>query len=251
MIDQRDAHDGRTVPDEAIAGWFGKLSCLGDFASRRLPADWVKACDAWLCNGMQASRLALGEQWLGHYLEAPVWRFACAPGVLDPSWWFGVLMPSCDQVGRYFPLVLAKAAAAPPGSASGFDALEAWWAHLAECGLQTLADGATIGGLEAALAVAPRWAADAPDGIAGASAQARHPDLTAQSAPPSQAGEEALVHHVGVDFLRHAACAAQQGRLVGRSLWWPVVHARALTVGTMVAGLPPASAFAAMLSGRW
>lgn len=251
MVEKSAAHDCRKMPDGAMAGWFGKLSCLGDFASRRLPADWVKACDTWLCNGMQASRLALGEQWLGHYLEAPVWRFACAPGVLGSSWWFGVLMPSCDQVGRYFPLVLAMAAAAPPGSASGFDALETWWSHLADCGLQTLADGATIDGLEAALAAAPRWTADAPEGTAGASAQARHPDLATQPAPHSQAGEESLVHHVGVDFLRHAACASQQRRLVGHSLWWPVVHARPLTDCTMVAGLPPASAFAAMLSGRW
>src|SRR3954470_21220148 len=87
-----------------VAGWYGKLAGLGDFAQRRLPPEWVGACDHWLSGAMRGAREQLGVRWLDIYLTAPVLRFAWAPGVVDPQWWFGVLMPSCDSVGRYFPL---------------------------------------------------------------------------------------------------------------------------------------------------
>ena len=93
----------------ATPGWFGKLSMLGDFASRRLDPAWIESCDRWLSASMQASQQQLGHDWLQTYLSAPVWRFAWAPGVVDQQWWFGVLMPSCDNVGRYFPLLIAQA----------------------------------------------------------------------------------------------------------------------------------------------
>lgn len=93
-------------------GWFGKLPMLGDFAQRRLPPLFVEKVDAWLSQGMAASREALGEAWLETYLGAPLWCFAWSPEVIDESWWFGVMMPSVDAVGRYFPLVVAARGAA-------------------------------------------------------------------------------------------------------------------------------------------
>ena len=90
------------------AGWFGKLAFLGDFASRRLSAEWVQSCDQWLSGCMESAARQLGSGFLPAYLHAPVWRFACGPGVMDEQWWFGVLMASCDKVGRYFPIVVAQ-----------------------------------------------------------------------------------------------------------------------------------------------
>ncbi|MFO1288063.1 MAG: type VI secretion system-associated protein TagF [Rubrivivax sp.] len=116
-------------------GWYGKVSTLGDFASRRLSASTLSALDHWLfrCRGRQPR--ALGDEWLDLYLASPLQRFVLGPGLLDaaagtttmrvggaggraggwmrphrtpPIWWFGVLMPSCDNVGRYFPLVVLQ-----------------------------------------------------------------------------------------------------------------------------------------------
>src|SRR5690349_18460064 len=100
--------------DTSAPGWFGKLALLGDFASRRMTPEWIQGCDHWLSGAMLASQAALGTRWKEAYLSAPVWRFAWAPGVVDTSWWFGVLMPSCDNVGRYFPLVVAQSRPRPP-----------------------------------------------------------------------------------------------------------------------------------------
>ncbi len=95
-------------------GWYGKLAMLGDFAQRRLPEHAVRRCDTWLSRAMAAGREHLAANWLDVYLSAPVLRFAWAPGVLDELWWFGVVMPSCDQVGRYFPLLVAQSRTGAP-----------------------------------------------------------------------------------------------------------------------------------------
>jgi type VI secretion system protein ImpM len=133
-------------------GWYGKLAALGDFASRRLEHDWVQACDRWLSDCVSSSQAQLGEHWLQAYLSAPVWRFAWAPGVVGPHWWFGVLMPSCDNVGRYFPLVIAHPRTQPPLDRIGLDHLDLWWSHMARAALDTLLEGHSLQAFEAHLA---------------------------------------------------------------------------------------------------
>ncbi|KQV33796.1 type VI secretion system-associated protein TagF [Massilia sp. Root335] len=96
-----------------MTGYFGKVSTLGDFVSRGLPDGLVAAWDGWLQQCIHASQLQLGDQWLDHYLTSPVWRFAISPGVLGPEGLGGVMMPSVDRVGRYFPLMIG-AVGAPP-----------------------------------------------------------------------------------------------------------------------------------------
>jgi type VI secretion system protein ImpM len=130
---------------------------LGDFASRRLPPEWVQVCDQWLSACLTHSRAELGPDWLELYLNAPLWRFAWAPGVIDAQWWSGVLMPSCDKVGRYFPLVVAQAGIAPPQDANALTAQEDdWYLQVAQAALQTL-DGLPVADFEAALAQIQPW----------------------------------------------------------------------------------------------
>ena len=90
-------------------GWYGKLPALGDFASRRLPPLFVEPWDAWLAAGLAAWREA-DETWLDAFLAAPTWHFALGAGVpfAQSPGYVGVLMPSVDRVGRYFPLTVAR-----------------------------------------------------------------------------------------------------------------------------------------------
>ena len=52
---------------------------------------------------MAASRAALGDRWLDVYLTSPAWRFASAAGACGPAPVIGLMVPSVDRVGRYFP----------------------------------------------------------------------------------------------------------------------------------------------------
>jgi type VI secretion system ImpM family protein len=124
------------------AGWFGKMPALGDFASRRLPAEWIDAWDGWLQRELVRSRVALGDDdWLALYLVAPVRRFWLAPGLLARTAWLGVLMPSVDSVGRHFPFTLA--AALPPGHDDLIDALaNDSWLHAADAVARQVLDPA-------------------------------------------------------------------------------------------------------------
>lgn len=222
-----------------VPGWFGKLSMLGDFASRRLSSDWIRPCDEWLSASMEASRARLGERWLPAYLAAPVWRFAWAPGIVDEQWWFGVLMPSCDNVGRYFPLVVTQARPQPPSDRFALDHLEWWWSHLARASLETLGNGAGLDAFEQALSDAPPWPTGTRPGW---------------SRPLTASGREryALVDGAAlIDLAQDLAAEGLRRRLVGMSFWWPLHTERGGGSCTLATGLPTAAAFAELLAGDW
>lgn len=186
----------------AAAGWFGKLPVHGDFVRRRLDAGFVEPWDAWLAQGLAQRRSDDPAGWLQAYLASPSWRFVLAPGVLPGAagrrGWTGVLMPSVDRVGRYFPLTAALpldlaagaelASAAPWPWLARLDALLAdalqddWDAERLDAALQglglpqpappgeagTAPPGDVTGGVMGALrATAPRapgalWVCDTP-----------------------------------------------------------------------------------------
>ena len=87
-------------------GFYGKLPCRGDFLQRRAPQDFVDAWDAWLQEGLHESRLRLQDAWLESYLTGPVWRFVFGAGVCGDAAYAGVLVPSGDRGGRFFPLTV-------------------------------------------------------------------------------------------------------------------------------------------------
>jgi type VI secretion system protein ImpM len=135
-----DARD----PWPGPAGWFGKIPALGDFVSRRLPPEFIEPWDHWLSEELPAAERALGADWAESYANAPVWRFALMPQVLDSRHWLGVLMPSADRVGRRYPLTMAASFAPRIGTVTG------WWSALIEvavrarqpdCGAETLEAG--------------------------------------------------------------------------------------------------------------
>ena len=125
-------------PHAAVPGWYGKLPSLGDFATRRLPVEFVKPWDAWLQDVIPASRDALAERWFDCYLTMPIWRFVFLPGLVTQSGWAGVLMPSVDRVGRHFPLTVAMELSSHAAAARAvFEGAE-WFAGLEDAALAVL-----------------------------------------------------------------------------------------------------------------
>lgn len=95
------------MPGTVSFGFYGKLPARGDFVRAGLPRDFTDAWDDWLSQVMQVSRDGAGDAWLPAFLEAPVWRFVLAPGVCGSRAVVGLMMPSVDRAGRYFPLTFA------------------------------------------------------------------------------------------------------------------------------------------------
>ena len=220
-----------TFPPCDPPGWYGKLAALGDFAQRRLPPGFVRASDIWLAHVMSDSRAELGALWLALYLQAPVWRFAWAPGMsglghadaTPAPWWFGVLMPSCDKVGRYFPLLIAQARAQAPLSDAALAHLAGWFGQLSDAATRTLADGATVDSFEQALRAVPAWP-------------------TGDDAPPAQG----LIGIDSIDTLRLATALHAAQRAAG-SVWWCPADATRAAAVRVLPGLPEPGDFVELL----
>ena len=87
-------------------GFYGKLPSHGDFVCRSVGSAFIDRWDAWLQASVAQSHTDLGGSWLDLFLTSPVWRFALEGGVVGANAFAGILMPSVDRVGRYFPLTI-------------------------------------------------------------------------------------------------------------------------------------------------
>jgi type VI secretion system protein ImpM len=115
----------RMMAQADAVGLFGKLPARGDFVRGGLPGSFVAPWDDWLRHVLAMSQERLGPAWLPAWLEAPVWRFLIAPGLCGPHGVLGVMLPSVDRVGRYFPLTLAALFAPDAGAETADDDTEA------------------------------------------------------------------------------------------------------------------------------
>ena len=199
-----------TGPAAQPPGWHGKLPTLGDFASRRLTPAFLDLWDAWLAAGLQRLRDRDPAGWLDAYLAAPSRRFLLMPGALPGNLgaqaWAGVLMPSVDRVGRYFPFTIVQALQAPPACPLQMQSLWHWLGRLDELAADALHDDWGIAPLEAELAriAGPDLggSADPPSGPSAPSAPPRSPGALHTQALPE-----------GGDIAQHIGSQAQ-------ALWW-------------------------------
>lgn len=209
---------------------------LGDFAHRRLPLGFVNACDSWLSQGVAASRESLGSAWLDNYLTAPLWCFAWSPRVVDEQWWFGVLMPSVDAVGRYFPLVVAFSTEHAPTEPHALAQWTQWYDSAGACALQTLQSQAMLDEFESALAATGTPLPTAP----------------ADCAPPQTFSSEFQLHPAQGAWPQDAATVVLRSltaRMQGHSIWWVQGDNETSSLVTVMRGLPAADRFAALFQG--
>jgi type VI secretion system protein ImpM len=107
------------VSGPGIVGFYGKLPARGDFVRAGLPRDFTDRWDAWMQSVLAGSRALMGEAWLPAFLEAPVWRFALPPRMCGDRAVLGLMLPSVDRAGRYFPLTFAALHDAAGATAEG------------------------------------------------------------------------------------------------------------------------------------
>ena len=135
----------------AITGFYGKLPARGDFVRAGLPRAFTDPWDDWLRMVIAGSREHMGADWLPAYLESPVWRFSLPPGLCGSLPAVGLMLPSVDKAGRYFPLTFAALCASSAQTDAWLDRCEnAGYAAL-EQDMAPDAIMATIGQPDAAL----------------------------------------------------------------------------------------------------
>ncbi|MGF1625431.1 MAG: type VI secretion system-associated protein TagF [Alphaproteobacteria bacterium] len=238
--------------DRPACGYFGKVPLTGDFIRHTLPEGFLRPWDLWLQTAIERSRTDLEEHWLKYYLTSPVWRFALSAGICGERPAVGVMMPSVDQVGRYFPLCLAAVLPHEVRPAI-VAATEGEWFWKAECTVRaSLEDGFELRVLDAAVR-------DIGLPAAGEGPIPPRPPQGRRPARPAEAnvryGWDSLRVDLGGDDL-HLVYPDLLDRLLARSLdpyslWWTLGSEDVDPVLIACRGLPPADQFAAFLDGAW
>ena len=239
----------RIVRDMQV-GFYGKLPTHGDFLRRRASDGFVSAWDAWLQGGIAASRASLGDGWLDVYLTSPAWRFVCAAGACGSAPVVGVLVPSIDRVGRYFPLtVVAELAPDIPITTVATSSL-AFFEAAERLLVETLADeDVNFDRFDAAVAALTRELAPL-----GYPVEVR---LDPAAATILQGGT-AAGWHLPIDSMGRLAPVFDQLLSLQMSaiydpmvLWWTEGSSIVEPSCLIGAGLPPPSTFGAFLNGEW
>ncbi len=209
------------------SGWYGKIPTVGDFVARRIPGAFCHGWGDWLQDALGKARARPGSRWPDEFLCMPAWRFVLAPGLLTRSAWAGIMAPSVDAVGRYFPLALASAL--PPTQlnlVATLFAARSWFDDLEQAALSAIAADVEVAEFDASIAAQPfREAWLRADGRS----------IGERAAPQAFACLE-LAEHPGV--APRAVWLTEASEIFGRAL-------------LICARLPPAEPFCAMMDGRW
>jgi type VI secretion system protein ImpM len=222
------------------AGWYGKIPAAGDFIARRVPAAFSEAWDRWLQRAIAGSRERMAEDWRDAFLSMPVWRFVLSPAMLNGNAWAGVMVPSVDAVGRYFPLTVASAL--PSASLDLVGTLLAarpWFQDIEAIALSAIGPAGDSAGIDAAIAgkpFFPRWLRypqprDDTVPMRGAKPQMLWVPLGSRE----DQGARALAGRLGEPV---GAWLAEESEVFGRCL-------------LLCEALPAAEQYCAMMDGRW
>lgn len=208
-------------------GYYGKLPARGDFVTQRLSAGFVAVWDEWLRAGIVESQATLGDGWLDAYLAAPIWRFVLPAAAAGGVPMIGVMMPSVDRAGRYFPLTLAASLPAEPTLALCFTCAP-WLAELERVALRVLEESTGLDGFETDVAaVAPPPSPPAP------LTEARS-DGGLRLALPAAAG----------DPIAQLAAHAAGTTYPGHCIFWSLGGARVAPAALVSPALPAPALFA-------
>lgn len=225
--------DGDAV---APAGFHGKLPAKGDFVTRRLPRGFVDGWDSWLQDVIGDSRTRMGDAWLDAYLTSPVWRFVLSRGACGDQAFAGVMMPSVDRVGRYFPLTIVAPLADDGDPVASAAAAAAWFGSAETLALSALADQFDFDRFDADVAAL------------GVLAPVRQTAV----APTDRGLRLEIVDAGAMDAVCRGLAGCWLSATYPRfSLWWTAGSEQMAPSFLACPGLPGADSFGAFLDGLW
>lgn len=228
----------------ATAGYYGKVPVRGDFLSNGLPRDFIDPWDDWIQVAFEESRVRFSEQWLDYYLTSPLWHFAVAPAVCGDRSWAGVLMPSVDAVGRYFPLTIAVPLEPGINILTVLSSSQEWFERAERLARSCLDDDFDLDGFDAEIRLLTP-----PDGVP---VPRRADELVAAGDRLSNAWRYGLASAEPLSLDCPSLLHEMLDRLLyAYSLWWTPGSTRVSPTYLISQGLPPPQGYAAMLDGNW
>ena len=221
----------------STTGFYGKLPIRGDFVTRNLPPDFTQSWDTWLQTALAASREQLSDDWLRYYLNSPLWRFALSSGACHNSIpYAGILMPSVDRVGRYFPFIIATALQEQQADLLTLIHEDTWFSQVEQVILTGLEDHLDL------------------DEFIDTVAALSHPPIVA-SAPITLKNPGSAWHCSLGEFstlqLNQLLQPLLEHRFNNYSLWWTRGSERINPCLNICSKMPPAEGFSALLTGDW
>jgi type VI secretion system protein ImpM len=222
-------------------GFYGKFPELGDFVNRRLPRSFLDPWDDWLQSAIATSREQLGDDWLDLYLTSPVWSFVLSGNLCGEAPWCGLLMPSVDRVGRYYPLIIATSLPldvnpfyiAVHGTYWFDSASDVLLSALDEEGFDIEVFDSKVVALDSIHRSAESAAVSAQGGYGSSWRMPLDRDAEVGTVLPG------LAHRLALQ------------RLGDYSLWWTSGSQHVEQSLLLTAGMPPAHDFGALLAGKW
>jgi type VI secretion system protein ImpM len=231
-------------------GFFGKLPCNGDFLERRVPQAFLDVWDPWLQQCVHASRQALEEAWLPSYLSSPLWRFVLSESVCGSGAYAGVVAPSVDRVGRYFPLTILAQIDIDTCPLEFATQRASWFEAIESLVLTALEESSVnLDWFDAQVIELGRRLDEMPlpgdGGLSELMAQSRFPEQGSVWRVPLQSAGGL---QIAINAFAYRQLAAQ---LRPVSLWWTEGSGATAPSWLSLRGLPAPAQFSAMLNGRW
>jgi type VI secretion system protein ImpM len=223
----------------APVGFFGKLPSHGDFIARRVDDLFQDRWDEWLQRSIAESQRTLGGAWLDCYLTGPLWRFFLCDGVAGAGCFSGVLMPSVDRVGRYFPLTVVAQLPTDLAPLTFADTARAWFESIEDLCVDALqATNFDLAAFDAAVAASGAMLGSAE------TTNAFHKD--------AHQWRWAITDAADIDgAFGRALLRTAQDALRPMSMWWTAGSEHVQPSVLLTRHLPRPDSFAALLDGRW
>jgi type VI secretion system protein ImpM len=221
-------------------GYYGKVPTHGDFVHTNLPMSFIKSWDQWLQSILYESRTTFGERWHDYYLTAPIIEYFLSPNICGEKAWLGVLMPSVDRIGRYFPLTICQSVN-PQQIAHPllFETHRAWFDYATQLVLRCLDDDFQLTKLQVDLPILAKLIADNREKQAIKNSNIKTYQNTAWRIPLTNSSP---------DYLTLYAQILQKDAY---SLWRNTGSNDIQESLVIAQGLPPSKSMLAMLNGDW
>jgi type VI secretion system protein ImpM len=226
----------------ATVGFFGKLPSHGDFIERRVGSAFRDLWDDWMQRCIVESQQELAGRWLDCYLTSPMWRFYLGDGVAGAASYAGILLPSVDRVGRYFPLTVVVELPIGIPAAEFAQVSTGWFEEIERLCVDALQNPEfDLAAFDAALATS----ADKLSGVDSLPASRAFPGNSSQWHWPTASVND-FATRISAPLMGMA-----QGALRPMSMWWTDGSELIEPCILLSRSLPRPDSFAALLAGTW